>query len=76
MKKFLFLILSIMLAFTFALSGCSCVPETYLEFDGSKVRDIENETLAVRRIRYKSYEFSIMTYENEELRKIFEELYA
>ena len=45
MKKFLFLILSICLAFTFALSGCSCEPDAFLEFDKSKTHNILSETL-------------------------------
>lgn len=32
--------------------------------------EVEDEVLAVRRIRYKEYEFSFMTYRNEELRNL------
>ena len=45
MKKFLFLILSVFLAFTFALSGCSCAPESFLEFETVTTNNIKTETL-------------------------------
>lgn len=31
---------------------------------------VSRDTLAVRKVQYAGYEFSIMTYENEELRKL------
>ena len=45
MKKIIFLILSVCLSFIFALSGCSCVPEAYLEFENSITANIKTETL-------------------------------
>ena len=45
MKKFIFLVLSICLCAMFTLSGCSCAPETILEFNNSRIKDISKETL-------------------------------
>ncbi len=45
MKKILFLIMSVFLAFTFALSGCSCEADVYLEFENALTTNIKTETL-------------------------------
>ena len=45
MKKIVFLILSVLLCLTFALSGCSCAPDSYLEFENAVTTNVKTETL-------------------------------
>ncbi len=45
MRKIIFLILSVFLAFTFALSGCSCEASSYLEFENGATTNIKTERL-------------------------------
>ena len=45
MKKFLTIILSFCLIFVLAMSGCSCAPESLLEFNDSLTENIKTEKL-------------------------------
>ena len=45
MKRFIFLILTVCLCATITLSGCSCTGDAVLEFNSSKVKNIQAERL-------------------------------
>lgn len=45
MKKIIFLILSVCITFVFALSGCSCAADAYLEFENALTNNVKTEKL-------------------------------